>query len=458
MNKKVAPLARHRRSATDAYATRATRFVTGLGGFVEELRLERMLHLKIVRSPYARARIIKVNGGVTGSDFKANLTAVGEGAWGGGPPTAPYPALASDYVSYVGQPVAAVYDEDPYVAEDLAEGVEVDYDPLRPLVDPEDAFAFEPIHPGTKSNVVNRVRLGQGFPEEAPVVLEDELVNERVSPNSMEPRGLLAQYDGSKLTVWSSTQSVHSWKSGICSSVQLARDAVRVVQMDTGGAFGCKSGFYPEYAVACYVSMKTRCPVKWIESRLEHLQATGQGRGARGRVKLFADRSGKVQGVKADLLIDGGAFALGVAQFAPRSIATQLTGPYSMERAFVTATSVYTNKTPYGPYRGQGRPEAAFFYERMMDMLADELKLDPVDVRMRNAGSSPLVSPLGLKIEAFQLRRRSSPSGLAGRPTTGAARRRTRRRSESGSGSSPLRGLASATRGSTCCFVGRAGR
>jgi len=379
-----------------------SRFVAGRGRFIEDLRLEGMLHLKLVRSPHARARITKLRGGIGGSEFKANLTAVGEGAWGGGPPTAPFPALASEYVSYVGQPVAAVYDADPYRAEDLVEEVEVDYDPLSPLVDPERASSFEPIHPGMKTNIVNSVQSGADFDIPAPVILEDEFVNERICPNPMETRGLVAHYDGSRLTVWASTQSVHSWKGGICSAMKLPRESVRVIQVDTGGAFGCKSGFYPEYAAACYVSMKTRLPVKWIETRSEHLQVTGQGRGARGKVKLYADRSGRVLGLKGDFLIDSGAFAQGIAVFAPRFMSSQLTGPYAIERAFVTAASVYTNKAPYGPYRGQGRPEVAFFYERMMDLLADELKLDPVEVRMRNVSPKPFVSPLGLKIDAFE--------------------------------------------------------
>jgi carbon-monoxide dehydrogenase large subunit len=397
------------------------RFVAGRGRYVDDLHLDGMLFLKLVRSPYARARIVKVRGGIGGAEFKANLTAVGEGAWGGGPPTAPYPALASDYVSFVGQPVAAVFDEDPYRAEDLAEEVQVDYDPLKPLVDPEEAFTFEPIHPGTRSNVVNRVQLGQDFSEDAPVVLEDEFVNERICPNSMEPRGLVTHYDGSRLTVWASTQSVHTWKSGICSAVQLPKEKVRVIQMDTGGAFGLKSGLYPEYAVASYVSMKTGRPVKWVETRSEHLQVAGQGRGANGKVKFFAERNGRVLGVKADVLIDSGAFALGIAVFAPRFMANQITGPYAIGKAFVTATSVYTNKAPYGPYRGQGRPESAFFYERMMDLLADELKMDPVEVRLRNASPNPFVSPLGLKIEAFQpfLRTAVSQLGYAKRSKNG---------------------------------------
>ena len=172
--------------------------------------------------------------------------------------------------------------------------------------------------------------------------------------------------------------------------------------MDTGGAFGTKSGLYPEYAIACYASMKTKRPVKWIETRSEHLLATSHGRGARGRIKIYADRQGRVNGLKGDLLIDNGAFAAGIGAFTSRWIGFQLTGPYAIDKIFVSGASVFTNKVPLGPYRGAGRPEAAFFYERMMDRLADELHLDPVEVRLRNASAKPFVSPLGLKIEPFE--------------------------------------------------------
>ncbi len=379
----------------------AQSFVTGSGRFVDDLRLEGMLHLKVVRSPHARATITKVEGGINGSELRAIVPAAGEGAWGGGQPTVPYPVLAHSNVSFVGQPVAAVFDSDPYKAEDLIEQVDVEYDALEPLVNPEEAFEFEPIHPGTESNVVSTVQLGQDFDIDAPVVLEEELINERIYPNPMETRGLVAHYDGSRLTVWASTQSVHTWKGALCAALQLPKEAVRVLQMDTGGVFGSKSALYPEYVVAAYVSMKTRRPVKWIESRSEHLQATNQGRGIRSRVKVYAEQSGRVLGMKADVLADSGAFALGIGANSARFVGYQLTGPYAVGKAFVTATSVYTNKVPQGPYRGAGRPEGAFLYERMMDILADELKLDPVEVRMRNASPEPFLSPLGLKLDPF---------------------------------------------------------
>lgn len=376
--------------------------LTGRAKFVDDLHLERMLHLKVVRSPYARARILKVEGGITGKDFKANLTAVGEGAWGGEKVNVPYPALASDYVSYVGQPVAGVFADDQYKAEDMMDEVNVDYEALTPLVDPEQALGFEPIHPTTTSNLVSKVTLGSEFESDAPIVLEDVLVNERIPANPMETRALVASYDGSKLTIFASTQSVHAWKNGIVGVTKLPKESVRVVQMETGGAFGTKSALYPEYAIACHLAMKTKRPVKWVETRSEHLLATSHGRGASGKIKFYADRQGRVHGIKADLVVDCGAFAVGTGASAPQWIGRQISGPYAIDKIFVTASSVFTNKVPLGPYRGAGRPEAAFFYERMMDLLADELRLDPVEVRMRNASSEPFVSPLGLKIEPFQ--------------------------------------------------------
>jgi len=369
--------------------------------FVDDLHLEGMLHLKIVRSPFARARILKVEGGINGSEIKANLASVGEG-WGGAAVSVPYPVLASDYVSYVGQPVAAVLANDQYKAEDLLEEIAVDYEAMKPLVNPEDASDFEPIHPNAKSNIISKVELGEDFRIDAPVVLEDELVNLRISPNPIEPRGLVAYYDGSKLTVWASTQSIHSWKDGIAGVTKLPQASVRIIQMDTGGAFGTKSGLYPEYAIACYATMKMKRPVKWIETRSEHLLATSHGRGARGRIKVYADTQGHVSGLKGDLLIDNGAFATGIGGFMSSWIGFQLTGPYAIDKMFVTGVSVFTNKVPLGPYRGAGRPEAAFFYERMMDLLADELHIDPAEVRLRNVSAKPFTSPVGLSFEPFE--------------------------------------------------------
>lgn len=142
--------------------------------------------------------------------------------------------------------------------------------------------------------------------------------------------------------------------------------------------------------------------MKWIETRYEHLQATEQGRGARARVKVFADRDGRVQGLKGDLLIDGGAYSAGMAEWSPRWIGLQMTGPYAIPKAHIVGKAVFTNKVPLGPYRGAGRPEAAYFIERMMDLVADEAGLDPVDVRLANASPEAWKSPTGLQVPPFR--------------------------------------------------------
>jgi carbon-monoxide dehydrogenase large subunit len=374
------------------------RFVLGKGRFVDDIKLEGMLHLHMVRSPYARARVLSVKGGITGHELKADMASVGEDA--SGSMAVRFPVLATEYVNYVGQPVAGVLGADRYEAEDKADEVDVQYEPLKAVVNPELSLSSPPIHPSTKSNLIGESEVGKNFKLNSPVEVEDILSMERVSPNPLEPRGVVVEYDGSLLTLYASTQSVFSWKEGMMESLGLKENAVRVIQMDTGGAFGSKGGIYPEYVVAAYAAMKTRRPVKWIESRYEHLMATDQGRGVRAKMKLYADRQGKVQGLRGELLVDAGAYPVGSGAWAPRWIAFQMTGPYGIEKAHVIARAVYTNKVCLGPYRGAGRPEAAFFMERMMDRLADELKMDPADVRLRNATTSKFESPLGLRIAA----------------------------------------------------------
>jgi len=384
------------RPMTDAPTT----FVRGTGAFVDDVSLPGMLHLRVARSVYARARLVRVKGGITHADIPGTLSSVGEGATSskGG---VPHPILASGFVNYVGQPVAAVVGRTPYEAADLAQAVDVVYEPLKPVVDPETAEAVEPIHPGTKSNVLARARVGSDFrPPRGAIEVEGTFANERVVPNPMEPRGAVVDWDGSTLTVRASTQSVHSWKEGLVGSLGLPAKRIRVVQMDTGGAFGTKGGIYPEYVIAAHVAMKHRRPVKWIETRSEHLAATFQGRGARAKMKLFADRRGRILGLRADILVDAGAYGQGMGSWAPGWIGYQLTGPYAIRKASITGTAVYTNKVPLGPYRGAGRPEAAFFLERSIDLLADELKMDPVEVRKRNVSARPFTSPTELEIPA----------------------------------------------------------
>lgn len=376
------------------------KLVTGKGKFADDIKLPDMLYLSIVRSTYARAKLLSVKGGINASVANWKLTSVGEGATEG-KKSLHESVFADNYVQYVGQPIAAVYADDPYKSLDLMDSVEVEYEPMKPILDPEAAVNFEPIHPGTGSNVVVDTYLGEQFEDNSSsIVLEDKFINRRIATNPLEPRGAIARYDGSRVTLLTGTQSVPSIKAGLVGVLGLPPEKVRVIQTDTGGGFGAKGGFYPEYAIAAYVAMKEKRPVKWIETRREHLLATKPGRGMVAKAKLFADRSGKINGIDAEVLVDMGAYAGGMGEFSPRFIGMQIGGQYDIKNARVRARAVLTNKVSQGPYRGAGRPEAAFVTERMVDLLADEIKMDPVELRLMNATTIARRSPLGLEVEA----------------------------------------------------------
>jgi carbon-monoxide dehydrogenase large subunit len=377
-----------------------TAFVRGKGHFVDDISIPGMMYMAVLRSPYARARIVTLKGGMNSSDLGAMMASVGEGA-SGGQGVAVQPVFASKFVNYVGEPVAAVFADDRYGSEDMLDSVDIDYEPLRPVVTIDQSLSSPPIHPNMRSNVLVEGTRGKDFrAPDSPVVLEDTLYNERIATNPIEPRGIVANFRDGVLNVWISTQSVYSIKEGLSAALGLRLDSIRVMQADTGGAFGSKGGLYPEYVMAAFASMKYRRPVKWIETRREHLSSTNQGRGARGRIKIFADRSGRITGLKGEVIVDAGAYGTGMGAFASRYIASMVTGPYFIENAFINAKSVLTNKVPLGPYRGAGRPEASFFIERMVDLLADEVKMDPVDVRMLNCSDRPFTSPVGIEIDA----------------------------------------------------------
>ncbi len=375
--------------------------VRGAGKYVDDIKLPNMLYMAVARSPHARARVLSVKGGLNQNDLKTIVGGGGEG-WGGPiNPALAHPVFAQDTVNYVGQPVAAVFAEDCYDAEDKLDEVEAEYEKLKPIMTIDEALSGEPLHAGTKSNIIMQRWLGADFEDPpSPVVLEDEFSVARIVNNPLETRGLIADYDGSELTVYISTQAVFSIKAGLTSTLKLDPSKVRVIQADTGGAFGLKSALYPEYIMAAYAAIKYKRPVKWIESRSEHLAVSQPGRGVRGKMKIFADKDSKVTGWRGEVLVDAGAFGGSAGSMSPFFIGMQLTGPYGIEKAHVLATSVMTNKPPQGPYRGAGRPEAAFFRERMMDLLADELKMEADEVRLINTTTENFKSPLGLEIEA----------------------------------------------------------
>ncbi|HYA32863.1 MAG TPA: xanthine dehydrogenase family protein molybdopterin-binding subunit [Candidatus Bathyarchaeia archaeon] len=375
--------------------------VKGGGHYVDDITLPHMCHMAVVRSPHARAKVLSVTGGMHAHDLRVLVGGFGEGARSDVNRATLHPVFAADTVNYVGQPVAAVFAADGYAAEDKLDEVDVAYEKLRPIMTIDEALSGPPLHAGTSSNVIKQAWIGDDFVDPAsPVVLEDEFIVNRIANNPLEPRGIVADYNGNRLTAYISTQAVFSMKRGLCNTLKLPPADVRVVQADTGGAFGVKSALYPEYVMAAHAAMTYRRPVKWIESRSEHLAASQPGRGVRAKMQLFAGTDGRIDALRADVVTDAGAFGGTTGSSSPFFIAMQLTGPYGITRARVRATSVMTNKPPQGPYRGAGRPEAAFFMERMMDALADAVGKGADEVRLTNTTTTRFTSPLGLEIDA----------------------------------------------------------
>ncbi len=372
--------------------------VQGKGKYVDDIVLPGMQHLGVVRSPYSRAKINKISGGYSFKDFPAFMTSVGEGATEGQADMLE-PVFAKDFANYLGQPVAAILGKDRYEAEDLIESVELDLEPLTPLMDVETAMSAEPVFNKTTSNILSYVEIGKKFKlTDYDVEVEDNFSIDRVATNPIETRGVVASYESGKLTLWTSTQSVWSIREGMASVMKMKPEDIRVIQTDTGGGFGLKGGMYPEYAIAAFLAIKTGKPVKWIESRREHLMASRPGRGTYGSMKLFAKKNGKVLGLTAKVIVDCGAYAGGSGDFSASFVGMQLCGAYDIGHAYAECLSVLTNKVTQGPYRGAGRPEAHFFIERMMDHLADKLNMDPVDVRRMNVVDHEIVTPLKVKV------------------------------------------------------------
>ncbi len=371
--------------------------VRGRARYVDDIVLPGMLHMAVARSTYPRARITSVRGGLTHKDFPALMASEGETATDS--TAGPFePVLANDYANYYGQPISAVLGKNRYEAEDLLDSVEVEYEPLPPVTDPVKALTAPPIHSGRSDNILIRVNLGNEFkPVDFDVEISNRIVNQRISNNPIETRGIVADYHDGFLTVYSSTQSIHSMREGLSEILKFPQEKIRVLQADTGGGFGLKGGVYPEYALAAFLSMKNGKPVKWIETRSEMLMASKAGRGVVGELTMFGKRDGTISGIKGRVIVDSGAYS-GGGEFATAFISRQVAGPYNIRQAYVEGLGVFTNKPLLGPYRGAGRPEAHFIIERTIDMLADEIGMDPVDVRLKNVSDMEITTPLGVKV------------------------------------------------------------
>ena len=379
------------------------RFLRGQAQYVDDIVLPGMAYLVVVRSTHGHARLQKVDveaarrapgvvAVVTAEDLAGRVHAVPPNPLKDAQVAAvPHPILAAGTVRYVGEPVAAVLGESPAAAADAAALVEVEYEPLQVVSDARAAFAGNVLlHEALGSNVLVRMTRGRGDVDAsfkaAARVVKGRFHIPRVVPAPMEPRGAVAAYDrgADLLTLWCSAQDPYRPRAQLSRALGRSEDRIRVVVPDVGGAFGSKGILEAEAALAAWLAIELGRPVKWIELRRENFIASTQGRGADADVEVAVEADGRLTGLRATVIADVGAYLHPSTPGPVSRVAELMTGVYDIPAARVDAVGVATNKVPTAPYRGAGRPEAAYIIERMVDLVAAELGLDPVAVRRRN--------------------------------------------------------------------------
>ncbi|MEX2148158.1 MAG: xanthine dehydrogenase family protein molybdopterin-binding subunit, partial [Candidatus Rokuibacteriota bacterium] len=376
------------------------RLVTGRGRYVADVALPGMLHVAVYRSPHAHARIVAIDAerarqspGVVHVLLPAAVAALGRL-----PLAVPHPSLVDpacpellpqEVVSYVGQPVALVVAESAAQAEDALEALRVEYEPQPPVASLQDALRPDGprVHPG--GNVAARFSQRVGDPAGtlagAEVVLRERFRLHRGAGMAMETRGITARWDGDlgQLTVWSTTQTPQMLRRMLARMLRLAEHSVRVVTQDIGGGFGPKAIVYSEDILVPFLARALGRPVRFIETRREHMVAVVQERDQWHEVELGLTREGRIVALRDTFVHDSGAFvSWGV--IVPLITSVSVPGPYRVPNYEVTFTAVYTNRVPVAPVRGAGRPQAVFVMERMMDLAARRLGLDRVAIRERN--------------------------------------------------------------------------
>ncbi|MFM7871788.1 MAG: xanthine dehydrogenase family protein molybdopterin-binding subunit [Actinomycetota bacterium] len=377
--------------------------VTGRGTFIDNLDLPGAAHVVYVRSPMAHARIARLDvttaksmPGVLGVFSHQDLVAAGLGPLPIDMPFLPQdirrPALADGVVRFVGELVAAVVAETRAEAVDAAEAVDVDYDPLPVVIDPAEALRSEStlLFSEHGSNVV--VDLPADRPIDfsgCEVVVTQRLVNQRLAPSPLEGRVAASRWEEpddsgvSRLTHWQACQGAHPIREQLCAFYGLAPERIRVITPDVGGGFGAKAFFYPEDLLLPFLAQSLGRPVRYTESRSESMNGLGHGRGQIQDVRLGGTRDGRILAYEMTVVQDAGAYPR-FGAFLPFMTGRMLTGTYDIPQAAMSAKGVVTNIVPTVAYRGAGRPEAAAAIERMVDLFAAEIAMDPADLRRRN--------------------------------------------------------------------------
>ena len=381
------------------------KLLTGESRFVDDLTLPGMVWAAVVRSPYAHARITSVDlskaleadgvvAAFSGADLEEDWKATLPCVWLVTEDTKQpfHRPLATDKARHQGDGVAVVLAESRALAKDAAELVEVEYEPLDPVIDPEAALAdgAPVVHEEFGTNHCYTWTLktdnADGVFADAPVTVKERYRQQRLVPNAMEPRGVLAQHlpAQDEYTLWSATQIPHIARFWLSITCGIPESRLRVIAPDVGGGFGSKLNVYAEEALALALARRIGRPVKWIEERSEAYLATIHGRDHWQEIELAADEDGKIRGVRVRLTVGLGAYLQLVTAGTPILGAWVYGGAYDVEAYDFECVGVFTTATPTDAYRGAGRPEATYAVERAVDALARKLEMDPVELRRKN--------------------------------------------------------------------------
>ncbi|GAA4339523.1 xanthine dehydrogenase family protein molybdopterin-binding subunit [Pigmentiphaga soli] len=395
----------------------SARFATGRGTYVDDVRRPGMVHAVVVRAQVAHALIKGIHDdearampGVLavyrGSDFEPFLKPIPQRV-------CPLPGMenyaqlpiATDRVRYVGEPVAVVVAEDRYLAEDAAELVYVDCETLPAVVDAQQAIEGATLlHPAQGSNAATHYRTGYGDCEaafrDAHLVIGDRFYVHRHSATPLETRGLVAEWDeaAGRLRIWGVAKVPFANRAILAGMLGLDAALIEMIEVDVGGSFGVRGDFYPEDFLVPFVARQLGRPVKWIEDRRESLQALNHSRDMHCELELAVDAQGRMLGMRGRLVADIGAYVRTNSGVMPGKGAQFLAGPYRIAATDFDVLAVVTNKTPSGTYRGPGRYETTFFRERLVDIAAARLGLDPAEFRRRN-----LIPPEAMPYDAGAL-------------------------------------------------------
>ncbi|MBK9708402.1 MAG: molybdopterin-dependent oxidoreductase [Acidobacteria bacterium] len=383
--------------------TEDPRLIQGIGHYVDDIKLADTLHVVILRSTHAHAKInsidveaAKSSPGVvavyTGKDVEGRVGFVPCAAALPDLKVPKYPVLAQGKVIFVGQPVAAIVATDKYKARDAADLIDIDYDPLDVVTDPEAAVQADSpvIHEEFGTNIAFHHSAGTGDIEaafkQADRIVSEKLYHQRLAPVALEPRGVLAHYlpGEQQMTLWSSTQIPHLMRTQVALMLGINENRLRVIAPEVGGGFGSKLNVYAEEALLGWISMQLKKPVKWIESRRENMTSTIHGRSQSGTVEMAVKNDGTLLGLKYQVIADMGAYLQLLTPAIPTLTGLMLSGCYKIPAISMQCTGVFTNRMSTDAYRGAGRPEATYLVERIMDCVALELKMDPVELRRKN--------------------------------------------------------------------------